>query len=254
MTTANVQAVQSVNRALDLLQHVAEAGGTLGLSQLATVSGLPLSTVHRITRSLVAGGYLRQESNRQYSLGLRLVPLGDAASRTLGSWTSTQLERLVTVTGETANAATLDGDSVLFVAQVPSRFSMRTSTEVGRRVLPHCSGVGKALLSMLAPEEARAVLGRVGTPALTANTLSSPDAVMAELQRVRELGYAIDDEEEESGARCVAVPVWGTPVRLAISVSGPSSRVTHEKVPSLAAELRLAAEELCTLAAGGVDG
>jgi IclR family acetate operon transcriptional repressor len=240
--TTTAREVQSVNRALDLLQHVADAGGTIGLSRLARESGLPLSTVHRITRSMVSGGYLCQEADRRYSLGLRLVPLGDAANRRVGAWTVAQLERLVEVTGETANAATLAGDSVHFVAQLPSPYSMRTSTEAGRRTMAHCSGVGKALLSLLDDSEVRAIVGRTGTPAWTPNTLDTADKLVADLQRIRDQGFAVDDEEEVPGARCVAVPVVAAPVPLSLSVSGPTSRITQERVFELGSELRACAD------------
>jgi IclR family acetate operon transcriptional repressor len=241
MTIAAGQ-MQTVNRVLDLLERIAQSGGTMGLTQLATAAALPLSTAHRITRSLVAAGYLIQEPNKQYSLGLRLVPLGDAANRRLTAWTTAQLRRLVDVTGETANAATLAGDSVLFVAQAQSPYSMRTSTEVGRRTMAHCSAVGKVLLSLLTDYEAVAILERTGTPARTPNTLTTTRQVLAELAEVRHRGFAVDDEEEEAGARCVAVPVAGAPVPLAISVSGPTPRVTPERLPALVGELRRAAD------------
>src|SRR5471030_3156075 len=111
---------------------------------------------------------------------------------------------------------------------------MRMFTEVGRRVLPHCTGVGKALLSALSDDQVRAILARTGMPAQTEHTITSPDALVAELALVRERGYAIDDAEQEPGVRCVAVPVPSRlPGNAAISVSGPSSRVTTERVAQI---------------------
>jgi IclR family acetate operon transcriptional repressor len=235
--------VQSVSRALDLLEHLADAGGTAGLSELATRSGLPLSTVHRIIRSLVAGGYLAQDRDRRYRLGLRLVPLGEAAHGSLAPWTA-RLPALVERTGETANAATLVGPSVLFVARVASTFAMRSAGQVGRRKPVHASAAGKALLSLLPDDAVEAVLGTLTDgspprlPALTARTITSVPALVEQLDLVRSHGYAVDDEEEETGARCVAVPVPAAPVPLALSLSGPSARITRERVPELAAALR----------------
>lgn len=128
--------VQSLERAFDLLERMADAGGEVGLSELSASSGLPLPTIHRLMRTLVVCGYVRQQSNRRYALGPRLIRLGESASRLLGTWARPYLARLVEETGETANMALLDGDEIVYVAQVPSKHSMRMFTEVGRRVLP----------------------------------------------------------------------------------------------------------------------
>ena len=219
--------VQSLERAFDLLERMADAGGEVGLSELSASSGLPLPTIHRLMRTLVACGYVRQQPNRRYALGPRLIRLGESASRLLGTWARPYLAELVEATGETANMALLDGDEVVYVAQVPSKHSMRMFTEVGRRVLPHSTGVGKALLAQLSPQDTRALLGRTGMPAATERTITDPDAFLAELDRVRERGYAVDDSEQEVGVRCLAVSVPDSPTAAAISVSGPAGRVTE---------------------------
>ena len=169
--------VQSLERAFDLLERMADAGGEVGLSELSATSGLPLPTIHRLMRTLVACGYVRQQPNRRYALGPRLIRLGESASRLLGTWARPFLARLVEETGETANMALLDGDEIVYVAQVPSRHAVRMFTEVGRRVLPHSTGVGKALLADHPPEEVRALLGRTGMPAATEKTITDPDTL-----------------------------------------------------------------------------
>jgi IclR family transcriptional regulator, acetate operon repressor len=138
----------------------------------------------------------------------------------------------------------LDGDRVVYVAQVPSRHSMRMFTEVGRRVHLHCTGVGKALLAQLPRETARELLERAGMPRRTPRTITDVDALMAELDRTSRQGYAVDDGEQEAGVRCVAVPVLGGPGQTALSVSGPEGRVTMESVPEVAELLRATAAEL----------
>ena len=236
--------VQSLDRAFALLEAVADAGGSARLTELAAATGFPLPTIHRLVRSLVTGGYLRQEPSRRYALGPRLVRLGDRASRMLGSWALPHLSELVAEIGETANMAMLEGDHAVYAAQVPSAHSMRMFTEVGRRVPVHSTGVGKALLSQLDDEEAGRLLGRAGMPALTSRTLTSVEALLAELAEVRGRGYAVDDGEQESGVRCVAVPVPDAPTRVAISVSGPSSRVTFERIGDILPVLVRVAEQL----------
>jgi IclR family acetate operon transcriptional repressor len=218
--------VQSLERAFDLLERMADAGGEVGLSELSASSGLPLPTIHRLMRTLVDCGYVRQQPNRRYALGPRLIRLGEGASRLLGTWARPYLAEMVAATGETANMALLDGDEVVYVAQVPSRHSMRMFTEVGRRVLPHSTGVGKALLAYLPPAEVRSLLARTGMPAATEKTITDPDVFLAELDRIRTLGYSLDDNEQEIGVRCLAVTVPDSPTAAAISISGPAGRVT----------------------------
>ncbi|NYE49067.1 IclR family acetate operon transcriptional repressor [Spinactinospora alkalitolerans] len=226
--------VQSLDRAFALLEIMADAGGEISLSQLASSSGLPLPTIHRIIRTLLGNGYVRQLPSRRYALGPRLIGLGESASRMLGTWARPHLAQLVDDLGETANLAMLDGDKVVYVAQVPSPHAMRMFTEVGRRVLPHSAGVGKALLAQLPENEALATVRRTGMPAATDRTLTTPDSFAAELARIREQGYAIDDGEQEIGVRCLAVPVLGGPAMMAVSISGPESRMSWEFVEQAA--------------------
>ncbi len=114
-------------------------------------SGLAPATLHRLARTLVDLGYLRQEASRRYALGPRLFLLAESSSTMLNSVALPHLAHLVDEIGETANLAMLDGDQVAYVAQAPGRHSMRMFTEVGRRVLPHCTAVGKALLAVAPP-------------------------------------------------------------------------------------------------------
>lgn len=231
----SARSVQSVDRVFRLLERMADGGGAASISDLAADTGLPLPTIHRLVRSLVASGYVRQLPSRRYALGPGLIRLGASAGRLLGDWALPLLQQLVDQVGESANMAVLEGDAVVYVAQVPSPHSMRMFTEVGRRVLPHCTGVGKALLSALPDEQVRAIVARTGMPAQTERTITTPDALIAELAAVRRRGFAVDDGEQEPGVRCVAAAV---PSQLAgtaaLSISGPSSRVTRDRVAAIA--------------------
>jgi IclR family transcriptional regulator, acetate operon repressor len=117
-------------------------------------------------------------------------------------------------------------------------------TEVGRYVMPHCTGVGKAILSTMSDDEVAALLKRTGMPARTERTIVSVKKMLDELTIIRQAGYAVDDGEQELGVRCVAVPVPELPFRAAISISGPSSRVTAEQVEEIAPVAREAAAEV----------
>src|SRR5699024_4626069 len=148
---------------------------------LAALSGLPMPTIHRLIRTLVELGYVRQNSDRRYALGARLIRLGDNASLQFGTWARPLLAELVEEVGETANLAVLERDEVVYVAQVPSQHAMRMFTEVGRRLLPHGTGVGKAILAHLPVEEARALLQRTGMPAYTEHTHTDIDNFLEHL-------------------------------------------------------------------------
>ncbi|BDZ43445.1 IclR family transcriptional regulator [Paraoerskovia sediminicola] len=228
MATKSPGGVQSVERVFEILELITDTGGEVTLSELAASTALPLPTIHRLLRTLVSLGYARQLPNRQYSLGPRLIRLGEQANRQLGTLALPELRRLVTTLGESANLATLDGDQVVYVAQAPSAHSMRMFTEVGRRAPLHNTGVGKALLADLPDDEVRAIVARTGMPTPTEFSIGTPEALLDELALIRERGYSIDEQEQEVGVRCYAMAVPGTPVPTAVSVSGPVSRVTEE--------------------------
>src|SRR5215218_5877322 len=177
--------VQSVDRVFHLLEHLADGGGSMSLSDLARRTDLPMPTIHRLLRSMVNRGYVRQESSKRYAIGPRMIRLGESATRMLGSWATPHLTTLVKEFGETTNMAMLDGDTAVYVAQVPSPQSMRMFTEVGRTVMLHCTGVGKAILSTLPDEEITAILKRTGMPARTEHTLTTRSSLLASVEEIR---------------------------------------------------------------------
>jgi len=218
-------AVQSLDRALDLLEELARADRALGVGELAELTGLPQGTVHRLLQGLNQRGYVRRDAGRKYSLGSGSLRLADAAQRALVRTARPYLVELVRRSGETANLAVLEGDDVVYVGQESSPHTLRMFAEVGRHVPPHSTAVGKVLLAALPPERVLPLLRRTGMPARTPATITDPEAFLAELDRVRARGWAVDEQEQETGVRCVAVPV-GRPGRTvaALSVSGPADR------------------------------
>lgn len=236
--------VQSVERVFELLELITDAGGAVTLSELAASTDLPLPTIHRLLRTLVALGYARQLPNRRYALGPRLIRLGEGANKQLGSLALPQLKELVDGLGETSNMAVLDSDMVVYVAQVPSLHSMRMFTEVGRRAHTHATGVGKAILAQLPDDKVRSIVARSGMPVATEMSIGNVDDLLAELQRIRDRGYSIDEQEQELGVRCFAIAVPHAPTPTAISVSGPISRVDESFAKRAVPLLRSAAEAI----------
>lgn len=236
--------MQSVERAFELLDIMAASGGSIGISELAEAADLPMPTVHRLVGTLVTLGYVRRLATRRYALGTKLIGLGESATKLIGGWAKPYLSELVRQTHETSNMAFLEDDMAVYVAQVPSEHAMRMFNEVGQRVLPHSTGVGKALLSQLDDESVRALVGRTGLAPRTINTLTTLDTLLADLEVIRARGYAIDDGEQEVGVRCFAVPVIGAPTLTAMSIAGPTARVTLESAEQFVPLLRSAAERL----------
>lgn len=217
--------VQSVERVFELLEIIADAGGEITLSDLSAAAKLPMPTIHRLLRTCVNLGYARQLPSRRYALGARLIPLGERAGRQLGRVAQPRLVELVRQLGETANVALLDGDQVVYVAQQPSPHAMRMFTEVGRRANLHDTGVGKAILATMSDDEVRRIVARTGLPTPTPKSHATVESLLADLAEIRARGYSIDDEEQEAGVRCYAVSVPDAPTPMALSVSGPLSRV-----------------------------
>lgn len=242
MNDPRARGVQSVDRALDVLEALAVADGEVALSDLAAQTGLAYGTVHRLLRTLAARGYVRQNDDRKYALGAALLRLSDPAERLFRLGARPYLAQLVEVSGETANLAVMEGDAAVYVAQVPSRHRLRTFAEVGRRVLPHCTAVGKVLLAWRPETEATQVLGRTGLPRRTSHTITELDAALDELAKVRAAGYALDCGEEELDVHCVAVPVRDEGrVVAAMSISGPKSRIGELCVDDLVTQMHAVA-------------
>ncbi|KHL05386.1 IclR family transcriptional regulator [Sinomonas humi] len=236
--------VQSVERVFELLELITDAGGDVTLSELSSSTELPLPTIHRLLRTLVALGYVRQLPNRRYALGPRLIRLGEGANKQLGALAQPELKTLVDSLGETANMAVLDSDMVIYVAQVPSPHSMRMFTEVGRRAHMHDTGVGKAILAQLDDEQVRSIVGRQGMPTPTTYSIGDVETLLADLDKIRARGYAIDEQEQEVGVRCFSMAVPNAPTPTAISVSGPVSRVDEMFGERAVPALRSAAERI----------
>jgi IclR family acetate operon transcriptional repressor len=232
--------VQSVERALELLEALAEPGEAKGVSELARATGLPVATIHRLLATMVAGGYVRQDTgSHKYTLGSHLIRLGEAAARDFAQFARPYLTELMEASGETANLAMFEDGQVAYVAQVASRHHrVRMFTEVGRRVNPHTSGVGKVVLAFCPRPEVEALLARTGLPRRTPRTITDPARFLAELDKVAGQGYAIDSGEEEVGVRCLAVPVFGVGGSVAaMSVSAPEGRLQDRDIERVLPEM-----------------
>ena len=245
--------VQSVERAFELMELIGRAGGECSLTELSAESPLPPPTIHRLLRTLVGLGYVRQLPNRRYALGPRLIRLGEVANRQLGAVAGPVLKSLVDELSETASLAVLDGDMVIYTGQVASSELTRSTSEIGKRVGLHTTGVGKAVLAELDDARILKLVTQSGLSAPTKNSASTLSAVFANVERVRADGYAVDDEEFEIGVRSVAMAVPGAPTPMAIGISGPTARMNKDAISRAVPALKKATDVISEALIGARD-
>jgi DNA-binding IclR family transcriptional regulator len=238
----------SVERAFELLERVAAAGSAgLTLAQLAADVPTAKSTTHRYVVTLLELGALRRDPTGRLHLGLKLVELAGALldGDNLRSAAEPVLHDLMERTGETVHLGVPADGYVVYVAKVESAQSVRLVSRIGARVALHCSAMGKALMARLDEHALQAALERP-RPVQTMHTITSTDALLAELGKVRAAGVAIDDEENELGVRCIGTAIVGGRGESigAISVSAPATRMPHERCAEIAPVVIAAADEI----------
>ncbi|MEA2921118.1 MAG: IclR family transcriptional regulator, acetate operon repressor [Bradyrhizobium sp.] len=248
--------VQSVDRALLILETLAEDDEGYRLSDLAVRTGLSTSTVHRLLATLEKRRFVQfDRSESKWHVGAQSFAVGAtfARHRNFVAQAMPYLRKLRDQTRETANLAVVDDESIIVLTRIESREIMRSLTKVGGRVAMVASGVGKAVLATYSDQDINAIICRQGMPRLTEKSIVRPSELFRQIEAIRRQGYAVDDEEARIGLRCVAAVVYnncGEPLA-AISISGMTSRVTDERLPALGRTVPEVAAEL-TAALGGV--
>ncbi|HME58025.1 MAG TPA: IclR family transcriptional regulator [Terracidiphilus sp.] len=233
--------VQALDRAFAVLDLLGESGTPMGLAQVASSLQLHKSTAHRFLMVLEKHRMVERTPGGKFRLGLRLFDLGNRAIEQydLRERAQPHLKRLVAETEETAHLCILEGTHVIYIDKIEPARSVRMITRIGASNPVHCTSVGKAILAFLPEERITDILSRLRFERYTSHTISTVEALRAEIEKTRRRGYAVDDEEYEEGLRCIAVPVLDAqrlPVA-AVSVSGPSFRVTAQKLPAIANHL-----------------
>jgi IclR family transcriptional regulator, acetate operon repressor len=253
--SAKSGAVQSVDRAMLLLEALGEDEEGYRLTDLAIRTGLSPSTAHRLLTTLEKRRFVAfDQSDNMWHIGRQSFAIGSAfiRRRNFVAPALPFLRRLRDLTHETANLGIVDDGEVIVLTQVESREIMRAITRVGGRVPMVTSGIGKAILATYADEEVVAIIQRHGMKRLTPKSVVRAGELRDALETVRRDGYSVDDQEFLMGLRCVAAVVYNDQAEAlaGISVSGLASRVPQERVPELGRLVRDTAREL-TLALGG---
>ncbi len=219
------QGIQSVARALTILELFNDRRPALNVSEVAELTGLNRATCYRFCQTLRQLGYLEEIDERRFRPGVKAISLGHSAlrSRELPELAMPYLRELRRETNETVNMALLDGTDVVYVARVLSDHLISLRLYVGSRLPAYASSLGRAILAFLPQEEAEAILDRSDLQPITSHTIVDRRRLEAELRRVRARGYVVNDQEIAEGLRGVAAPVLGATQRpiAAVNISIP---------------------------------
>ncbi|MDI6600823.1 MAG: IclR family transcriptional regulator [Thermoanaerobacteraceae bacterium] len=230
--------VQVLERTVKVLEVMAKYPYGMALTDISRDVNLNKSTVFRILATLQYYGYIMQDNDGKYKLGYKFLELSSAVMERLDirKIAHPYLDELSRITGEVVHLVILDGYEGVYIDKVDnSSGTIRMYSQVGKHIPLHCTGVGKVLLAAMSVEEVEKVIGLKGLPKRTENTITDAGKLFEELQKIKEQGYAIDDIENEEGIRCVAAPIlnYHGETIAAVSISGPTLRVTRERVPEL---------------------
>ncbi len=227
--------VQSVVKALEILESFSDREDELGVIDLCNRLGLSKNNVARLLQTLQERGYVEQNKiTGNYRLGLKTFEMGQIFFKKMELLKQVRpvMESLETRCGEAVYVAIIQGSEVVYLDMVETTHSVRAISRVGWRLPAYCTAVGKAQLAFYPEAELRQLLDSLTLEQLTKNTIIDKERLRLHLVQVAEQGYAVDNEECEEGIKCVGVPVWDytrTPVA-SICISGPSSRITNERI------------------------
>ncbi|HWV53402.1 IclR family transcriptional regulator [Pseudorhodoplanes sp.] len=242
--------IQSVDRALSLLEALAEAGGEASLTDLSRRTQLNVSTCHHLLSTLVNWGYVAKvPGRRSYALGARVLYLGHACLRQVDLPRKAQayIDRINQVTGETVHLAVLQADTIVTLVKREARHAVRVDTGmVGRSDAPHATATGKAMIAWLPEEQIRRMVSPTDMKRFTDKTIVDFATLIEELRHVRRNGHAMDREEFQPGVICVgsAIRDHSGAVVGAISASAPAMRATEQHLDLMRQEVIAAANAL----------
>jgi IclR family KDG regulon transcriptional repressor len=248
VSTATANKSATALKALRVLEAVAASSRPISVSEVAEQVDVDKSTAYRMLMTLTDAGYvMRDETSKQYSLSYKVVSLSRnlLAENEVSQLIRRTLTQISAATNETLHYSVLDGDETVLVERVKGTQLVTVDFQIGDRVPLHCTSIGKALLAFQDVRFMEQIIA-AGLPRFASNTITEPADFRTELQRIRSQGYAIDDREFSDNMRCIAVPVFegGGRANGGISISGPDSRFTLEKLEGLKAPLLEASRKL----------
>jgi DNA-binding IclR family transcriptional regulator len=248
-TKSEVYRSQVLDRTFQILDILSSDGMGQGVTELAEKLQLHKSTTHRLIMVLESSRYVEKDgASGKYRLGSRIIELGLSALSRLDLYQVSRphLRDLVAVTGETAHIGVMRDGEIVSLLNWESTQTLRTPSTIGTRHPVHCSSLGKAILAFSHADDLERFLHKRTFERYTRNTITSHDTFRKELESIRRIGYAIDDEEREDGLRCIGAPVFSSSgdVVAAVSIAGPVFRITRDRTSALASAVMKASETI----------
>ena len=244
----SAKVLQSVDGALTILEVLAGAGPGMTLAELATAARRPKASVYRVLQTLIGRGYARAVGGGVYVPGSRILSLAGRVRSDLRlvQVARPYLRRLEDVTTETIHLGMFTGAEAIYVEKIEAREFFAVQSHVGMTMRLHSTAIGKCILAFLPADERTTLLKAAPLVASTPRTLTSVEAIEAQLAEVAVSGFAIDDEENHPGIRCVAAPIFrdGGSVIAAVSVTAPAFRFSLADAEALAPTVQQVAREI----------
>ncbi|GAE35277.1 IclR family transcriptional regulator [Halalkalibacter akibai] len=230
--------VQSVDRALQIINLVSQTKEGRGVTELAASLDLNKSSIYKILSTLVNHGYIEQNvETKKYRLGYKYLELSSILLDSIDIRKEAKpfLEELESLTNEVIHLVVFDQGEVIYIEKLEGSETLRTHSKVGRRAPMHCTSVGKVILSFLPEDQVIAIIEKFGLPKHTENTITDKVEFLAALGEIKKQGYGMEIEENEAGISCMATPVFDNrgEITAAVSISGPSTRLTKMRMESL---------------------
>jgi DNA-binding IclR family transcriptional regulator len=240
--------LHSLDRAVSVLEALSESDVPLSLAEICQRMGLHKSTAHRSLMVLERSALIERTHENRFRLGLKLYELGNRAVEQIDLRARVQpfFRRLSMQVGETVHLSVLQKTSVVYLDKAEPNRRVCMTSKIGTSNPVYCTSMGKAMLAFQSEEAIEQIIAKIRFVRYTRKTLCTREALLKTLERVRRRGYAIDDEEIELGVRCIGAPIFDDNRRAiaAVSVSGPSSRITAQSVPGIAEHLLRCCREI----------
>lgn len=241
--------VKSVDRALTIIHLVSKHREGLGVTELASLLDINKSSVYKLLSTLASHGFIEQDTEtKKYRLGYKYLELSSILleSIDLRSQATPFLKELESLTNEVIHLVVYDQGEVIYIEKLEGNETLRTHSQIGRRAPVHCTSVGKVILAYLTEKEVHSILDKYGLPKHTAHTITNKETFLKELRKVSKQGFAVEVEENEVGISCIAAPVFDHrgQIAAAISISGPTLRMTDERMKTLRAVIMGIGEKL----------
>jgi DNA-binding IclR family transcriptional regulator len=241
--------VQSIVRAFEILETLAVERDGLGVTEISKRAGLHKSTVHRILNTMAEMGYIEQNQDTgAYRLGLKFIELCSLYLNNVELKTEAQpyLRNLSAQTGQPVHLATLGDQAAVYIDKIDHYNNIRMYSAIGKRIPLYCTAVGKVLLSDKSSDYIRKLLGKNKLISYTPNTLTDLDQILEEINEVKKLGWARDNEEHELGIRCIAAPIYDYRRRIiaAVSTSGNKNIISSDRDEEIAGYVIKAASDI----------